>query len=323
MSTGPRTKRQFAGAASDPAQRQITSFFNKTSNPTSHHHVSEKPTTGPLNGPTLPAHIQSNLISVGMRVRKSVPEGYKTGSACSGFSLWSDSNSNSAAINSSAAADHRPVPAVPSSQYVGGSSARELTPFCGIHKVGGLAAQPETIDYSFLGNGPSGLKSMPSSQESNSSVTSAMAATSKTEMNRKRIYTEEEEAEEQATPEENDIQRYTAGWFPENGSTASGKPNGGNISWRNRADWLDGEISPRSPAPAEWGDSNARVMAVPRRRIAANTTRSTGNGGGLLLPPGASGPANGGQGNVMVVDDFEEASFLDFRFGSDGAGMEF
>ncbi|KAM7205312.1 putative ribonucleotide reductase [Rhypophila sp. PSN 637] len=298
MSTGPRTKRQFAGAASDPAQRQITSFFNKTSNPTSHHHVSEKPTTGPLNGPTLPAHIQSNLISVGMRVRKSVPEGYKTGSACSGFSIWSDSNSGASGNNFSAA-DHRPVPAVPSSQYVGGSSARELTPFCGIHKVGGLAAQPETIDYSFLRNGSSEFNSMPSSQESNSSVTSAMAATSKTEMNRKRIYTEEEDAEEQATPEENDIQRYTSG-----------------------ADWLDGEISPRSTAPAEWGENNARVMAVPRRRIAATTTRANGNGGGLLLPPGASGPANGGQGN-MVVDDFEEASFLDFRFGSDGAAMEF
>lgn len=32
----------------------------------------------PLNGPTLPATIQTSLLSVGMRIRKSVPEGYKT-----------------------------------------------------------------------------------------------------------------------------------------------------------------------------------------------------------------------------------------------------
>lgn len=68
-----------------------------------------------------------------MRVRKSVPEGYKTGSY-SAFTLFSDE-----------------VPAIkeqPKSTVSGNGTpvrtrprARELTPFCGILKVGGLAQQ--------------------------------------------------------------------------------------------------------------------------------------------------------------------------------------
>jgi hypothetical protein len=64
-----------------------------------------------------------------MRVRKSVPEGYKTGSY-SAFTLFSD---------------NAPVPEVASPQRVRGgamrSGAKELAPFCGINKVGGMAQQ--------------------------------------------------------------------------------------------------------------------------------------------------------------------------------------
>lgn len=60
-----------------------------------------------------------------MRVRKSVPEGYKTGSY-SAFTLFAD---NAPAVHKSTA----PI----RSQ----ARARELTPFCGILKVGGLAQQ--------------------------------------------------------------------------------------------------------------------------------------------------------------------------------------
>jgi hypothetical protein len=70
--------------------------------------------------------VQANLLSVGMRVRKSVPEGYKTGSY-SAFTLFSDTP---------------PVQEVKSPQRVGTRPrARELTPFCGILKVGGMAQQ--------------------------------------------------------------------------------------------------------------------------------------------------------------------------------------
>jgi hypothetical protein len=62
-----------------------------------------------------------------MRVRKSVPEGYKTGSY-SGFTLFSDD-----APVVKAEVHHNPQRNRP--------RARELTPFCGILKVGGMAQQ--------------------------------------------------------------------------------------------------------------------------------------------------------------------------------------
>lgn len=62
-----------------------------------------------------------------MRVRKSVPEGYKTGSY-SAFTLFADD----------APAIHKSTTPVKSQ-----ARARELTPFCGILKVGGLAQQQQ------------------------------------------------------------------------------------------------------------------------------------------------------------------------------------
>ncbi|KAH7316728.1 ribonucleotide reductase inhibitor-domain-containing protein [Stachybotrys elegans] len=122
--SAPRTKRQFAGAAADPSQRQITSFFSpRSANAT-------PPETNALRQPSLPSSVQSNLLSVGMRVRKSVPEGYKTSSPTA-FKLWTDTSIPS---------NTKPVPM--------GPTPRELLPFCGINKVGGLDTQPEfSLDY--------------------------------------------------------------------------------------------------------------------------------------------------------------------------------
>ncbi|KAL8290873.1 hypothetical protein RB600_006370 [Gaeumannomyces tritici] len=171
--SAPRTKRQFAGAASDPAQRQITSFFSRQ---TSYQDGSlPQLQQQPSSRPALPAMVQSNLLSVGMRVRKSVAEGHKNGVGCD-FSMWS---SDGAPQKPRAAVHHNhnhhhhhtapqqapssvppPVPATTaphhhahqqrpfdprSSSYVplpGTSATRELLPFCGIHNVGG-GEQPQ------------------------------------------------------------------------------------------------------------------------------------------------------------------------------------
>lgn len=63
-----------------------------------------------------------------MRVRKSVPEGYKTGSLYGGFSLHADTGAP-------------PAPEPQTLPRPARSRGRELTPFCGILKVGGLAMQ--------------------------------------------------------------------------------------------------------------------------------------------------------------------------------------
>lgn len=130
--SAPRTKRQFAGASADPAQRQITSFFN-ASNP-SETTAAAAPSTSEVRQPTLPSSVQSNLLSVGMRVRKSVPEGYKT-DGTSAFKLWTDNS---------------PVPTTTAfrTPTKRGAGSRELLPFCGINRVGGLASQPDVVrDY--------------------------------------------------------------------------------------------------------------------------------------------------------------------------------
>ncbi|KAK0633086.1 ribonucleotide reductase inhibitor-domain-containing protein [Immersiella caudata] len=210
--SGPRTKRQFAGASSDPNQRQITSFFSKADPSASTPDVSSPP----LNGPVIPANVQSNLLSVGMRVRKSVVEGYKTDpSAYSGFALWSESTPSS---------DTLPVASNPSAPFY---SPRELAPFCGINKVGGLAVQPVSAtpnDYN-----------MTSSQESTSSNTSATEAmTTSATATKKRVFVEEEDGIETATQ-----------------------------PWR---EWGDGEISPRSFAPSGWGNARVMATPKTRSR---------------------------------------------------------
>lgn len=305
--SAPRTKRQFAGAASDPAQRQITSFFSSvpsssTSSTSQHLNV-----PSPIASPPLPASVQANLLSVGMRVRKSVPEGYKTGSY-SAFTLWDESNNSNPTTHSTMGEGRSRANAI--------STPRELLPFCGIHKVGGLGTQPENFtlspspsSYTLSSTASQPLLSvngspldddsmddvpgLSSSQESIESTTSNLSVPpSKT---RKRSYTEDEDE----TP---DIPGHL----------------NLNVNFNVWRDSFDGEVSPRSQAPAGWAPSNGRIMAMPRKakhrasKLAAQAMD---------------------QENVMIVEgpdgaDFEEADFLvqtaelGYREGSRGWEVE-
>ncbi|EXF75300.1 ribonucleotide reductase inhibitor [Colletotrichum fioriniae PJ7] len=221
----PRTKRLFAGASSDPSQRQITSFFSTRSGPA-------PPPAGPSPNvqETMPSDIQSNLLSVGMRVRKSVPEGYKTGSYSS-FKLWTDATDRRTPVvrSTTTSSTNRNRSAA--------ASQRELLPFCGINKVGGLSSQPvhhssDEDDYELDDNSVPGLDDMPglcSSQESVESVES----TASDGRSKKRFFAHDEESDEPVQ------------------------------MWADRAAWLEGEVSPRSLAPSGW--ANARPLAVPRK----------------------------------------------------------
>lgn len=163
MST-PRTKRQFAGSSADPAQRQITSFFNKS--------TTDAPTTNAdaVRTPELPSSVQANLLSVGMRVRKSVPEGYKTVGP-SAFKLWTD---------------NAPLPTPSTARAPIKASSRELLPFCGINRVGGLDTQPEFESDLFDVPELDAIPELTMSQESTESVDSSP------ETSRKRIFDDED-----------------------------------------------------------------------------------------------------------------------------------
>lgn len=289
----PRTKRQFTGAASNPAQRQITSFFPTTGTVASStsgagHNGSSAPTR-----PELPAETQSNLLNVGMRVRKSVPEGYKTGSY-SAFNLWADSNES--ATNTTAV----PIPGTQPPLSVSGQ--RELLPFCGINKVGGLSSQPDAIlenanpslsSRTFRPGSVPSIDDVPSLSSSQDSVESNASLNLPTlyiktspPPTRKRSYSEEEDSD---TPSVTGCLQVP------------------------RGNWMDGEVSPRSLVPMGW--ENTRVMAVPKKNRRDNL-----KAGSRAVPAVAVAGVGGalaldqlGQENMVLDEDFPEADFLDYK----------
>lgn len=300
--SAPRTKRPFAGAASDPAQRQITSFFS-AADPAAPVSVAS-----PSSRPTLPADTQSNLLNVGMRVRKSVPEGYKTGSYTA-MGLFSDldqtskdiknSSSQSSSTMSSTVASRQP------SSYNNSSCQRELLPFCGINKVGGLSTQPSfTFDspsppssHGYQMSGIPGIDDVPSlsssqgSIKSNSSAMLSVDIGRSTANNRKRVYSDGEESD---APSVSDCLQVPSG------------------------EWMDGQVSPRSLVPAGW--ENTRVMAVPRKM--RQQQLKTASGSPVVT---SNKKARGGldQENMVVDEDFSEADFLDCRALDDEDVMHF
>ncbi|KAI0437569.1 ribonucleotide reductase inhibitor-domain-containing protein [Xylaria telfairii] len=282
MST-PRTKRQFAGAASDPAQRQITSFFTSAtgaaaSPPPNSNYITpssslSSPAQRPDSAPYIPASVQANLLSVGMRIRKSVPEGYKTGNY-NAFALWDERGTGSTAATMGEGQRSR------ANAF---SSPRELLPFCGIHKVGGFDTQPGDnrpipsthtaasampAYQSHFGVNGIDIDDMPgltSSQESVDSNASSLTLPSGVSGagTRKRFFVEDEEGE---VPAQLNLWRHS--------------PH-------------DISLSPLS--------NNGRAIAVPRKgRLRAKFSGT------------ATAMSRAGQENLMVVDsDFEEAEFLD------------
>ncbi|KAI1741992.1 ribonucleotide reductase inhibitor-domain-containing protein [Xylaria scruposa] len=265
--SAPRTKRQFAGAASDPAQRQITSFFTSTTTGTASQTSS---TAQRLDNAQLPAYVQTNLLSVGMRVRKSVPEGYKTGNY-SAFALWDESDTGP--TTSTMGEGQR-------SRANAFSSPRELLPFCGIHRVGGLDVQsgddrptPSTFRLPvgtsttpayqpIFGVNGTDIDDMPGLTSSQESVESNASGTTPPPGTRKRFFVEDEDDQ---IPGQLNLWRYNS----------------------------DISLSPLN--------NNGRPMAVPRKgRLRAKFSGT------------ATAMSGAGQENLMVVDsDFEEAEFLD------------
>lgn len=82
--------------------------------------------SNPHHGPILSATIQTSLLNVGMRIRKSVPEGYKTKPE-----VFSTSNSyGPLRVDGSLHRNYSPV---------------GLLPYCGIFKTGNLEQEPTPL----------------------------------------------------------------------------------------------------------------------------------------------------------------------------------
>lgn len=239
-----------------------------------------------------------------MRVRKSVPEGYKTGSY-SAFALWDETDSALHAASATMGEGRSRANAI--------STPRELLPFCGIHKVGGLGTQPPPLSSSTAPYQPLlSVNGLPLNDDDDDDdamddddvpgLTSSQDTVDSTPPNtRKRSHADDDDDEQApATPDR--LRLHTGAWRR-----------------NNNAFDFDGEVSPRSLAPAGWsrsrspGNGNGRAMAVPRKARA--------RGGKLHVPTGFGGGARApDQENVRVFeangDDFGEASFLDRKWGA-------
>ena len=155
--------------------------------------------------PPIPAETQSSLLTVGMRVRKSVPEGYKT--------------HKTLPIEEFPFPSTAPVSATRTRPAYNTTNSRELAPFCGLHKIGGLSSQgsfdaPPSSAPPTLPAGRDPISSMPSlslSQTTLSSTQRSIVSNAAPGLSNKRSYVEdieddldayfdEVEAEEQMAP---------------------------------------------------------------------------------------------------------------------------
>lgn len=214
-----QAKRPYAGTHSQHHQSSITSYFP------SHSGAAPSPTTvrNASSPPVLPATVQSSLLNVGMRVRKSVPEGYKTGSYSS-FALFSDQ-----APPSKPQQQLQPQRRV---KQVPGSAARELAPFCGIMKVGGLAVQAPQADEEYMDDEDEVLDEddVPGMSSQGSTLSAYSTTTHKRRLSASSVGSDDEGAAQYS--------------------------------------WADMGISPKSQAPQQgqaWAGAGNRAMALPRR----------------------------------------------------------
>ena len=184
MSTFPRQAKR-------PFQPSITSFFGRRdSRDDSQRTKLARSTNQPSSVPVLPDTVQSSLLNVGMRIRKSVPEGYK--------------NRAEARFQPDPARDQR---LEQSSSLCGiNASTRvpmkfsELAPFCGIHKIGGHAVQPASHalpyhlpDLQFDDDGSSAVSSSQGSQASTISSESLPPTLPYAARSQKRRFDDEDE----------------------------------------------------------------------------------------------------------------------------------
>lgn len=273
-----RAKRQF--------QPSITNFFARSDRDDYSFDSSLSFGEPQFLTPHLPPAVQASLLNVGMRVRKSVPEGYKT------HKTLPPSNSVHTASPYTLAHQAQAVPSKPV----------ELLPYCGLLKTGGLIPTPRLL--------PSPVSDFPneafttavptqaapifnmavfpsSSQDSNSALSSTSSIPSKPPPlnTRKRSYSDAAVDDDAISPFQLDPHHL---------------PHPANHLAVQK--WLDDEpVSPRSIYPVSHTAmpdlSSLRPLARPR-------TRRKGSGGSGEAVQGGS---RGGSEGVL---DFGEAEFL-------------
>ncbi|KAK3065361.1 hypothetical protein LTS18_011884 [Coniosporium uncinatum] len=257
MASAHRNKRPF--------QPQITSFFTQTDHDA---YLSTAAASSPASQPILPSQIQASLINVGMRVRKSVAEGYKTHKTQPLITSYSD---------------NQQLPTF------GAARSKELAPFCGLHRTGGLAAQASLFPHSSAPGAVNAHVNMfqfgaPVSQASsfpNISQTSmeSMPARPPSNPNKRSFDASDDEEDEQL--DNMLLANFDDGIDP--------------------AFPVDVQISPKTTFPKQRNIPDFCGLGAPRldNRPKARLKRKVGNTGRMLVREMSN-----------VEEDFEEAAFL-------------
>ena len=193
-----------------PCQPSITSFFARDAadsddddhrrgpspNPRRRtlHHGSRSTQQRESLAPPVPGHVQADLLQVGMRVRKSVPEGYKTHTNMSALpslhTTLAKPSTTITAVGLDARPPRDPVPDAAVHQ-------RELLPFCGLHKIGGYAEQPTTNIHLYAGGDARPTNPFPLPAEAFTLPFSSQGSTDSgygSESQRKRTWQDEDDA---------------------------------------------------------------------------------------------------------------------------------
>ncbi|KAF2194692.1 hypothetical protein K469DRAFT_617319 [Zopfia rhizophila CBS 207.26] len=152
-----------------PFQPSITSFFaredtedykERGAGPITRSLTRERERQRDSAAPALPAPVQASLLNVGMRVRKSVPEGYKTHKPMNLPSIQTTISNGPISTGNNRSGDvysvKPPREQVPDAYQ----HPRELLPFCGLNKIGGYAEQPVTNVHLYGGTDENGDRPM-------------------------------------------------------------------------------------------------------------------------------------------------------------------
>lgn len=251
-------------------QPPITSFFPASD-------VTTAPAAQIANSPSIPHALQSSLLTVGMRIRKSVPEGYKTTPKSS---IFMDARPVANTSSRPAAIDAR------SGYGCNNTGFAELAPYCGILKTGGLAVQSFP---SVPGDDP--WESFPSSQESFASDFSTESAPA-TNVHKRSLDLESDDEDE-----ENMASSITTG-APLSSISANGSRT---TNFRSHSYRISHTKMPDLNMLAKDNPTTGRLFAQPKSRNKAKMGTAGMQQTRLAV----------NEGNVvMMEEDFDEAPFL-------------
>ena len=284
-------------------QAPITSFFNRESSSSG---IDSNPQQAQLHeerfsSPTLPPEIQSSLLTVGMRVRKSVPEGYKTHKILHSSPLHGQPGQ----LTELGVQDFNYAPhSIPSSTTHWAYA--ELAPFCGLHKIGGMAVQPmpaarfDPLRYASNGGMAEPAEdclswSIPSSQESMDSHAEL------TSSNKRAFIADEDEDEDDEDDPVNCCLSPPRLSYP--------------FSHTRMPDLNTLLPSPAAQTSRNGSMATPRAFAVPRSRFCGSEDKKPAPDGqeNLDLISKASNTPTGAPTAVVHEVDFEDADFLKAR----------